>query len=684
MAVQYIGEHLFPGELGKVFIWMGFIAAMMAAIFYFWFFYRPKAQNFLLRSARFFYLIHLLSLILVSVVLYYLIWNHHFEYAYVWEYSSMDLPVQYIISCFWAGQEGSLLFWALSQAIVGMVLLKVSRNWESPLMVVFSISQAFITALLLGIRIFGFPIGASPFMLIRETIDTVEGTIFAMPDYLTKISDGNGLNPMLENFWMTIHPPVLFIGYALTLVPFAYAIASFLKKDMYTWVSRAFPWALLGLLMLGSGILLGGAWAYVSLTFGGFWSWDPVENASLVPWLTLLAAIHFMLISRRQNFALFAAYLFTTLSYVLVLYASFLTRSGILAETSAHSFGSNGLTVQLLLYLVLFFGWMTIMIGIHIRKFLFLKTDVLLSREFWMLIGGIILVLAAFQIIFTTSIPVFNALFHTQIAPPSDRVGFYNRWQMPYAILIAGFIAMSQLLNYGLNTSRKFLQKLFPPLIASILSTIPFIINGMVTQVNYILFLYFIFFALFSSIGNFFYKNSHHTNWPAIVTHLGFAFFLLGVLLTFSNSSTISANTSRFDLGDLKTNRENLMLMRGDTLYMDGFNVVYSGNQKQGNTTFYRVDFLKKKMGKYTPEFFLLPSVNVHPRMGAVHNPDTRHFILRDYYIYVSAVGNNPDYIVIRAIMNPYINVLWAGGILMMVGMGWAFSRRAHRRWVMR
>ena len=684
MAVQYIGEHLFPGELGKVFIWMGFIAALMAAIFYFWFFYRPKAQNFLLRSARFFYLIHLLSLILVSVVLYYLIWNHHFEYAYVWEYSSMDLPVQYIISCFWAGQEGSLLFWALSQAIVGMVLLKVSRNWESPLMVVFSISQAFITALLLGIRIFGFPIGASPFMLIRETIDTVEGTIFAMPDYLTKISDGNGLNPMLENFWMTIHPPVLFIGYALTLVPFAYAIASFLKKDMYTWVSRAFPWALLGLLMLGSGILLGGAWAYVSLTFGGFWSWDPVENASLVPWLTLLAAIHFMLISRRQNFALFAAYLFTTLSYVLVLYASFLTRSGILAETSAHSFGSNGLTVQLLLYLVLFFGWMTIMIGIHIRKFLFLKTDVLLSREFWMLIGGIILVLAAFQIIFTTSIPVFNALFHTQIAPPSDRVGFYNRWQMPYAILIAGFIAMSQLLNYGLNTSRKFLRKLFPPLIASILSTIPFIINGMVTQVNYILFLYFIFFALFSSIGNFFYKNSHHTNWPAIVTHLGFAFFLLGVLLTFSNSSTISANTSRFDLGDLKTNRENLMLMRGDTLYMDGFNVVYSGNQKQGNTTFYRVDFLKMKMGKYTPEFFLLPSVNVHPRMGAVHNPDTRHFILRDYYIYVSAVGNNPDYIVIRAIMNPYINILWAGGILMMVGMGWAFSRRAHRRWVMR
>lgn len=684
MAVQYIGEHLLPGMLGKTFIWIGFLAALLAGICYLFSFYRPNAQKLWVRFARFFYLAHLLALILVSGILYYLILNHHFEYAYVWEYSSIDLPVQYIISCFWAGQEGSLLFWALAQAIVGLVLLSVSRNWESPLMVVFSISQALMASLLLGVKVFGIPIGATPFMLLRETLDTIDGTIFEMPGYLTKIADGNGLNPLLENFWMIIHPPVLFIGYALTLVPFAYAIASFLKKDMFTWVSRAFPWALMGLLLLGTGILLGGAWAYVSLTFGGFWSWDPVENASLVPWLTLLAAIHFMLISRRQNFALFSSYLFATLTYVLVLYASFLTRSGILAETSAHSFGSNGLTVQLLFFLLFFFGWMVVMMGLNIRKFYFPKSDVIRSREFWMFMGSILLVLAAFQIIFTTSIPVFNGLLHTHFAPPSDRVAFYNRWQMPFAVLIAGFIAIGQLLNYGLTDSRKFYRKLSLSLIASFVTTVPFVIIGIVAQVNFILLLFSLLFVLFSSFGPLFFKNSPHVNGPAVITHIGFAFFLMGVLFTFTNASTISANTSRYDLGDRKTNREYLMLMQGDTLYMDGFYVVYSGKKKQGNTTDYQVDFLTRERGTYTREFFLVPSVNIHPRMGAVHNPDTRHFIARDYYIYVSAVGNNPDYIVIRAIMNPYINVLWAGGILMMVGLGWAFFRRARRRWMMR
>ncbi|MEI7982792.1 MAG: cytochrome c biogenesis protein CcsA, partial [Bacteroidota bacterium] len=480
------------------------------------------------------------------------------------------------------------------------------------------------------------------------------------------------------------HPPVLFIGYALTLVPFSYAIASFMKKDYHTWISRAFPWTLLALLMLSSGILLGGAWAYVSLTFGGFWSWDPVENSSLVPWMTLVAALHFMIISRRQNFALFSAYLLVTLSYVLVLYASFLTRSGVLADTSAHSFGDNGMTFQLLVFLLSFLVLMAVMIGAHVRKFHVPKKETLLSREFWMFIGGIIIVLASFQIIFTTSIPVYNTLFHTDIAPPTDRVGFYNRWQMLYALLIAGFIAFSQFLNYDSNDPLKFIRKLLIPLAGSFVLTIPFMITGIVTQWNFLFFLFFIFFALLSSINNLIFQTARPRNLPAIATHAGFIVFLLGTLLTFSNSTVISSNTSRFDLGDVKANDENLMLMHGDTLYLKGFYVVYTNKAKTGNTTSYRVDFLKKLSGKYTLDFSLHPSVNIHPRMGAVYNPDTKHFLNRDYYTYISSVGNDTDYIVIKTIMNPYINILWAGCILMTGGFGWAFFRRTRRRWVSR
>jgi cytochrome c-type biogenesis protein CcmF len=682
MDIQYIGEHLFPGELGKFFVWLGFGTAILATVFYLLDFYRKDHRRIWMNSARALYIIHALSVVSVAAMLYYIIFNHYFEYAYVWQYSSKALPMKYIVSCFWAGQEGSFLVWALWQALIGLVLLRIARRWESPVMVIFSLSQVFVTSMLLGTTFLGIKIGSSPFDLLRSSVDTIQDTIFAMPDYISMIGDGNGLNPLLENIWMTIHPPILFLGYALALVPFSYAIASFMKKDYHTWIGRALPWTLMALLMLGAGILLGGAWAYVSLTFGGFWSWDPVENSSLVPWMTLVAGLHFMLISRRQNFAMLAAYILITLSYVLVLYASFLTRSGVLADTSAHSFGDNGMTMQLLVYLLVFFVTMVVAITANFKKFHTAKQDILLSREFWMFIGSIIMVLAAFQIIFTTSIPVFNNLFHLDVAPPVDRVGFYNRWQMPYALLIAGFIAFSQFLTYSTNDAGQFLKKMMIPLIGSIVLCIPLVIAGVITQMNYILVVVFTLFALLSSLYNMIVLATKPRNIGAIITHIGFVVFVLGTILTFSNSKVISTNTSAFDLGDSQANSENLVLMRNDTLFMNGFYISYVNNRAEGNTTVYQVDFLTKKNGKFNNEFTLYPSVNIHPKMGAVYNPDTKHFFGRDYYTYISSVSKEPDYIVIKAILNPYINVLWLGSVVIIAGLGIAFYRRARKRWL--
>ncbi len=679
--MNYIGEHLLPGFLGRAFVWLGFITAIIAAVLYFLAWYRRSGSNSFRPLARWFYLLHAGSVVAVTVVLYYLIINHYFEYSYVWQYSSKELPVKYIVSCFWAGQEGSFLVWALWQALIGVILVRISRKWESPVMFVFSLSQAFVTSMLLGISLLGTKVGASPFLLLRETVDSVQGTVFAMPDYLKSITDGNGLNPLLENIWMTIHPPILFLGYALALVPFSYAIASFMLKDYNTWIGRAMPWTLIALFMLGAGILLGGAWAYVSLTFGGFWAWDPVENSSLVPWMTLVAGLHFMLISRRQNYGLLAAYVLVTLTYVLVLYASFLTRSGVLANTSAHSFGDNGMTAQLLVYLLVFFALMVVMIVANYRKFHVSREDILLSREFWMFIGSLIMVLAAFQITFTTSIPVFNSIFGTDIAPPTDRVGFYNRWQAPYALLIAAFIAFSQFLGYNSNDPGKFLRRMAIPFIAALALTIPLAVTGVVTQMNFLLLIFFTFFALAASLINQFFRTIKPRNTGAIITHIGFVIFVLGTVITFSNSTVISSNTSKFDLGTAEANQENLVLMRGDTLHMNNYYVVYCDNHAVGNTTTYQVDFLTLRNHHYIREFSLHPSVNIHPKMGAVYNPDTKHFLGRDFYTYIATVSQEPDYIVIKAIMNPYINVLWLGSVIMVAGFGIAFFRRARRGW---
>ena len=679
--MNFIGEHLIYGVLGKSFVWISFAASLISTVLFLFHFSRKENPLGMIRGiARSFYLLHVVSIFAVIVVLYLLIFRHYFEYTYVWQYSSSTLPIKYIISCFWAGQEGSFLVWGVCQAVLGLFLIRKAGEWESPVMGIVSLSQVFVTSMLLGVSIFGYQIGSSPFTLLRETYAGQPGSIFGHPDYLQYLNDGNGLNPLLENIWMTIHPPILFIGYALALVPFAYAIAALMKKDYQGWIRPSMPWVLLSLTFLGAGILLGGAWAYVSLTFGGFWAWDPVENSSLVPWLTLVAALHFIIISRRQHFGLLFAFLFSLLSYILVLYATFLTRSGVLSETSAHSFGDNGLTAQLLVYLLFFLTLVIVLFGMNITKIIDRKKDEILSKEFWMFIGSLIIALAAFQIIFTTSIPVFNKVLGTHLAPPTDNVAFYNRWQMPYALLVVVFIGFSQFLNYSSNRLKEALKKLALPAILALLASLPFLISGIVTQPAFVLFLYFILLGFFAIIANIIFKTSFPGNTGALIAHLGFIIFLLGTLITFSNSRVISTNTSRYDMGNEKSNAENLMLVKNDTLYMAGFYVTYVNKSRSGNTTFYRVDFLRMKEGKLKQQFSLYPSVNVHPRMGAVYNPATRHYPLIDYYTYIAQVGEGPDYIVIKAIMNPFINVLWAGALLLVFGLTYSTLRRLRLR----
>ena len=229
-----------------------------------------------------------------------------------------------------------------------------------------------------------------------------------------------------------------------------------------------------------------------------------------------------LLVARKQRYALLAAYIFITLSYVLVLYASFLTRSGVLANSSAHSFGDNGMTVQLLVFLLVFLVLAIVFIAIRAKKFSEKRSEILLSREFWMFLGSIIIVLAAFQIIFTTSLPVFNSIFKTNIAPPADRVGFYNRWQTPYVLLIAGFIAFTQFLHYNVNSGRVFLEKMAVPFGLSIVVLIPFIMAGIVTRMNLVIAVFFILFSILSSLYNLIFQSARPRNLAAILTHSGF------------------------------------------------------------------------------------------------------------------------------------------------------------------
>src|SRR5574343_528728 len=256
------------------------------------------------------------------------------------------------------------------------------------------------------------------------------------------------------------------------VVPFAFAIAGIWRKKFDEWMKPALPWSLFAVMVLGTGIIMGSFWAYEALNFGGFWAWDPVENASLIPWLTLIAAVHVILAYKHTGHSYFTSLFLVFISYVLVLYASFLTRSGILGNASVHAFTDLGMSGQLVIYILvfLFLGvWLMVKNWKHfpITK----KDEATYSREFWLFIGAIMLGVSCFQVILSTSIPVINKVFGTNIAPPTDVIDHYNKWQIPIAVLILLISGFAQFMKYKKTDGKKLLANVMVALILSLIFT---------------------------------------------------------------------------------------------------------------------------------------------------------------------------------------------------------------------
>ena len=233
------------------------------------------------------------SVFAVFGCIFYICSNHYFEYLYAYKHTSKELEFKYLLACIWEDQSGSFLLWTIWHCVLGIILIKKAKEWEAPVMTVVSVAQLFLAMMIMGVYILGTKIGNSPFVLTRNEI---EGPIFSRPDYLSLIKDGVGLNVLLRNYWMVIHPPILFLGFASTIIPFAYAYAGLQTKRFGDWVKPACLMLYLVPCVLGVGIMMGGKWAYESLSFGGYWAWDPVENASIgaladidwqvcIPWL---------------------------------------------------------------------------------------------------------------------------------------------------------------------------------------------------------------------------------------------------------------------------------------------------------------------------------------------------------------------------------------------------------------
>lgn len=642
MDIVYQGESLLPGQLGQLFVVLSFGTALLAMVCYY-LAVKNKEDDTWRKIARAAFWVNLVSVIAIGVCLFYIIYKGLFEYHYAWAHSSRTLPVYYIISSFWEGQEGSFWLWMFWQSMLGLVLIYSAKSWENSVMTILMLCQLALGSMLLGINVLGVRVGSSPFILLRDAMDA---PIFSRPDYLSMIADGNGLNPLLQNYWMVIHPPALFLGFAAMIVPFAYAVAGLWQRRYTEWIKPSMPWTLFAVMTLGAGIIMGSFWAYEALNFGGFWAWDPVENAAIIPWLTLIAAVHVLIAYKHSGHSYFSGAFLVMISFVLVIYASFLTRSGILGETSVHSFTDLGMFWQLVLFNLIFF---VIMIWVLVARWKELpitkKDEELYSREFWLFIGSMVLLVACIQIIASTSIPVFNAVFGTKVAPPADPISHYNKWQVPFAVVIAILSAFTQFLKYKKTNARKFYVRVLSSLIVALIVTGVFVYAAEIyTNVMYIVLT---FASIFSIVVNArVLGDAFKGQWKlagSSVSHIGFGLLLLGALVAAATQKVVSLNhtgviaVEGFDA--VEKPGENLFLYENEPAQMGDYTITYVGDSIEGVNVYYKVDYVRTdpKTGKVKERFQLTPRAQQNPKMGLVGTPSTRNYLTKDIYTIVTA-----------------------------------------------
>lgn len=662
--MNYLGEHLLPGQIGHFLAILSLVSSLIASYAYF------KANKIIdlterqrwIRFARAVFAVETISVFAIFGLIVYIVSNHYHEYFFAWNHSSRSLAPKYLLSCIWEDQSGSFLLWSIWHCVLGWTLIWKNKEWEAGTLFVINIGQVCISSMLLGIYFFGSKIGNSPFILWRNHMPDLP--IFSNPAYLQlpRVNEGNDLNTLLQNYWMVIHPPVLFLGFASTIVPFAFAFAGLMNKR-HDWVKPVIPWAIFSAAVLGLGIMMGAAWAYESLSFGGYWAWDPVENASLVPWLTLVAGLHVNLVYKNTGFSLRTTYFFYFITFTLILYSTFLTRSGILADTSVHAFTVDDKNLQAIYFQLIGF----ILIFLIPAMYLFVKNyktipsikkeEQTYSREFWMFIGSLVLFLAGIVIIAKTSTPVFNKVFGSNIAPPEDPEFAHNQIQVFVAMVIGLLTAVTQFLKYKDTPKDQFGKKiLIPTVIALIISLCISFFGAVHYDKKGPVFLVAIHMAIFTAVyaivANFTYIISSLKgklkSAGASVAHIGFGMVLVGILISSAKKTVLSWNTTgvsvlqKNEKGAQGDPAENLTLFKSVSTDMGKYMVTYVKDtiDEIDHKRYFEIDFIAKDK---SDSFKLYPDVMKQNKgmEGFSANPSAKHYWTKDIFAYITSFQEN-------------------------------------------
>ncbi|MDE3056443.1 MAG: cytochrome c biogenesis protein CcsA [Bacteroidota bacterium] len=605
--------------IGSIIVKIAFSASLLSAILYF--LNHRRFSSRVLLFARIAYHTAVVSIILIAVSLIYILMTHQFQFSYVWNYSSTDLPGPLLFSTFYAGQEGSFTLWALYTGVIGAVLLRYSahKGYESEFMTIFSLILTFLLLMLIIKNPFTYIWDVFPKDLIHTGaipagdanvvwLDRAKGLWAQYP------LEGRGLNPLLQNYWMVIHPPVLFLGFTSMSIPFAYAVAGMLKRDYVSWIRVSTPWTVFGAMVLGTGIVLGGYWAYETLGWGGYWGWDPVENSSLVPWLVCVASIHTMLSQRRSGSFIKTNFVLSLLCYILVLYSTFLTRSGVLGETSVHSFAEPGMWVYWMLLLIivvfaaigfgLFFARRKEMPRVPVEHSFF-------SREFALFLGASALVFASLFVVIGTSSPIITSIWKNKLSAVDT--SYYVTTVLPMGVVIALLSGIGQLLWWKNSDKKSFWRSLrLPVLLAIAVGGISYAVGARSAAM-----VVFIFAAAFMLCANLLVGYRVMKGNPRMaggaIAHIGIALMFLGFVAS-----------AKYDT------KETVSLEQGKAVEALGYKMTYLGYRptERGRFAF------DVEVEKGRRRFVVSPVMfSGRDNEGMIRNPDIINLLTKDFYV---------------------------------------------------
>ncbi len=383
----------------------------------------------------------LLCLASLAIVLAFL--DGRYEYWYVWAYSSRELETYFKVTGLWAGQRGSLVFWVLLLALFSSIAVFQNRRRNREFMPAVVGVLLTVTAFFLGVLLFA---DVNPFERLAFTP-----------------ANGQGLNPQLQNYWMTIHPPTLYLGFTSFSVPFAFAVAALITgRTDSRWLVVTRRWTLLSWFFLTNGIVFGMRWAYEELGWGGYWFWDPVENASLLPWLTATAFLHSVMIQEHRGMLKMWNLSLVALTFLLTIFATFLTRSGLIE--SVHSFAQNTRIAYI------FLAFLGAAAAACLLLILWRKNDLrpersidsFLSRESAFLMNNLILLGSAFAVLWGTLFPLISE----GVAGTKVAVGpaFFNRVNIPIGLVLLALTGIGPVIAWRRATRRNLKRNFLFPL----------------------------------------------------------------------------------------------------------------------------------------------------------------------------------------------------------------------------